>query len=230
MSPPPDDQLLDAIHRGQTGALGRLVEAYQDVVFNVCYRMLGNREDAADAAQDTLVKVVEAIEGFRGQSQLSTWIVRVAMNQSITALRKRKVRRAVSLEANSGSASQNGDAGADAQPSGDGWRGAISDWREPSPSQRVETQEMVDHLHVALGQLDESFRAILVLRDIEQMDYHQIGQVLELPRGTVKSRLFRARLALRQKLEAMDITRSGPAPNPGNTTSNMRGESEVGDG
>ena len=199
--------LVAAARRGDPDALSKLCEAHQQRVYRVCLRMLGHRDDAAEAAQDALVKIMESIEDFRGEARFSTWVTRIAMNQSIGTLRRRRVRRWVSLDAPPGHAADaRGGAGDDQAAS---LRLRLAQSREPRPDSRVETQDEVRALVDALAELDESFRAVLVLRDVEQMDYHDIGQALDLPLGTVKSRLFRARLALRQRVVDREPGRRG---------------------
>jgi len=184
-----EQQLAQAAAKGDQDALSGLLEVFQHRVYHVCLRMLGHREDAAEAAQDTLLRVVERIREFRGDSAVSTWIIRIAMTQSISLLRKRKVRKTTSL---------------DAERRSDGGTSSIgqelTDSREQNPASSVEQDEMVGHLKQALDRVDEQFRAVLVLRDLEQMDYDGIAEVMSIPVGTVKSRLFRARLALRHEL------------------------------
>lgn len=189
MAQPSEPPSIDAVMRGDAGALGRLLEFHQHRLYNVCYRMLRHRDDAAEVAQEAMLKIVEHIQDFNGQSEITTWMVRIAMNLSITHLRKRKLRQAGSLEA-----------GGDHQDQGSSLREEIRDHREPPPGLGVEQQETAAQLEVALARIDDDFRSILVLRDIEGMDYQRIADVLALPVGTVKSRLFRARLALRHEM------------------------------
>jgi RNA polymerase sigma-70 factor (ECF subfamily) len=201
MSDLAEQQLLADIRHGDQAALGQLLHRYQTRLYNVCLRMLGRHEEAEDATQEALLHVIEHIRQFKGRSSLSTWMIRIAMNVSISQLRRRKVRRAVSLEDCGDGSVQEDQASA--------LRQHLADGREPQPHQRVEHDEMAHQLEHALAALEEPFRAILILRDIEQMDYQQIADVLDLPSGTVKSRLFRARLALRQKMTGARA--AGPA-------------------
>lgn len=189
-----DAALLAACQDGDRAALGTLLERHQDRLFNVCLRMVSNRDDALEVCQDAMLKIVEHIDGYRGDSKLTTWMTRIAMNASISHLRKRRIRRHGSLEATA-----NGDPGGDER--GSDIRSRLEDEGEPEPGERVQTGEMLEHLSLALDRVDDQFRSVLVLRDIEEMDYAQIAETLDLPIGTVKSRLFRARLALRQEME-----------------------------
>jgi RNA polymerase sigma-70 factor (ECF subfamily) len=186
-----EQELVKAVVDGDQDALSELLDAYQHRVYNLCLRMLGNRDDAAEVAQDAMLKIIEHIGDFKGQSRVGTWIVRIAMNLAISHLRKRRLRQTVSIDA-----PDNGQTDSPLQMQ-------LSDRREPAPGSNVEKKELIDHLQEALGQLEEQFRGVLVLRDIEQMDYQQIAEVLDIPVGTVKSRLFRARLALRKRLHKL---------------------------
>lgn len=186
-----DASLVRLAQSGDRGALATLLQRHELQLFNTILRMVSNRDDAAELTQQTMVKVIQNLNSFEHQSQVSTWMTRIAMNEALSHLRKRKVRRAQSLEA-----TPNGEAHDDGER-----RRPIMDMREPEPSQRVETNEMVACLQSAIDQLDEPFRAVLVLRDLQQMEYRQIAEVLELSVGTVKSRLFRARTALREQMQ-----------------------------
>lgn len=198
-----DATLIEQIQQGDRSALGTLLQRHQQRLYNVALRMVSNRDDAAEVTQDAMLKVCEHIDGFRSDAQITTWMTRIVMNQSISLLRKRKVRKHISLE--SSGPSSNGDDQATSL------RQYLADSGEPGPEDRVETGEMIEYLKQAIARLDDDFRAVLVLRDIEQMDYQQIAGVLELKVGTVKSRLFRARLALRQEVQKLDRTRGKPA-------------------
>ena len=209
MKPPTEAQLVTAVRRGDHAALGRLLELHQHRLYNVCLRMVGHRDDAAELTQDAMLKIIEHIGDFKGHSALGTWMIRIAMNLSLSHLRKRKLRRTTSLDADNGRYVPAGDGGTQAAPLRDRLAGS----REPDPSQHVQQREMVARLHQALGRLDDDFRAVLVLRDIDQMDYRQIAEVLGVAVGTVKSRLFRARLALRQQMNELEGTHE-PGPSP----------------
>ncbi|QQE12772.1 RNA polymerase sigma factor [Planctomycetota bacterium] len=188
-------ELLSQIKKGNQAALGSLLKSQQTRLFNICLRMVGNRDDASEVTQETFLKVISNIGKYRGEAKLSTWMTRIAINQSISFLRKQQYRRTVSLDQPAGGSVGVSDDQATAL------RSQIADGREPGPDLSVEKKEMLGKLQDAMGDLDEEFRAILILRDIEQMEYKQIADVLHLPQGTVKSRLFRARLALREAMQ-----------------------------
>ena len=193
----PEAQLVKLAQQGDRAALGTLLNHHHQRLFNVALRMLGHHEDAAEVTQDAMLKIVGHIKNYDGRSQLTTWMIRIVMNLSISHLRKRKLRRTASLDADSGN-------GGGPIARGDGndaaLRDRLVDDRERKPDERVQHEEMIAELHRALGRLDEEFRSVLVLRDMNDMDYEQIADALSVPVGTVKSRLFRARLALRQEM------------------------------
>jgi len=181
-------QLVEAHRRGDPDAIGQLLEAYQRRLYSICYRMVRNEHDARDLTQDSLVRVIQGLDSYDGRSKLSTWIIRVTMNTCLSHLRKQRLRRHGSLDV----ASENSPAGPiDPRSMG-----------ELQPSSRVEHSEMRLVLGRAMMRLDPDMRAVLVLRDMQDLEYQSIAHSLEVPIGTVKSRLFRARLALRTAVEA----------------------------
>jgi RNA polymerase sigma-70 factor (ECF subfamily) len=205
-----EQQLLDRAKAGDRQAMGELLSNYQNRLFNVALRMVNNRDDAAEVTQDAMLKAVEHLKGYDGRSQLSTWMIRITMNLSISHLRKRKLRKMASLDADNrsgGAPGGGGGGGAGFSPGSSGggseshaMRDRLEDDLELSAEQCVEEDEMLAEMNLAMDRLDEEFRSVLVLRDINEMDYREIADVLEVPVGTVKSRLFRARLALREEM------------------------------
>jgi RNA polymerase sigma-70 factor, ECF subfamily len=191
LSPQRERQLVEQVQAGDRAALGELLGAYHRRVYHICLRMVGHAEDAADLAQETLLRAVRHVETFQHGSRFSTWLIRIAMNLCISHLRKGRVRAGISLEV--------------AVRPGPGpqtpLRDAIACGREPPPHIRVETDEQIERLHAALDALDPILRGVLLLRDLQGMDYEQVAQAMSIPVGTVKSRLFRARLALRKAME-----------------------------
>lgn len=183
-------RLIERARRGDQGALGDLLAAYHKRVYHVCLRMVSNEDDAAELTQDVLLRAMQHINGFKGDSRFSTWLIRIAMNQSVSHLRRRKVRTTVSLDH-----IHNGDD--QAAP----LKTFIASDREPSAEQSVEIEEQVERLTRALGTLDVSLRSVIVLRDLQGMDYQGMAETLSVPVGTIKSRLFRARLALQQAMD-----------------------------
>jgi RNA polymerase sigma-70 factor (ECF subfamily) len=180
---PADARLVEAALQGDRDAFGDLVVRYQDRLFNTLLRIAGSREDAADAVQDAFVQAYLKLESFRGDAQFFTWLYRIAMNMALS--RRRRRRPAGSLEAAKSSA---GEEPMDAAAGPDG---------------RLLATERAEQVQTALADLGEQHRKILVLRELEGCSYEVIADILELPVGTVRSRLFRARLQLREKLRSL---------------------------
>ena len=187
--------LVEAIGRGDQSAWRLLLGRHQTNVYNLCLKLVGSRDLAEDLAQDTLVKIVQNIRRFDGRAKFSTWLYRITMNVCLSRLRAEKVRRHSSLDDHAG----------DDTPS----PASRLAGREPDAWSDVKRGEQDRHLLSALSSLDPEQRAILLLRDTRDLDYDQIAEVLEVPVGTVKSRLFRARAALREALESLE---SGESP------------------
>ena len=189
---PTDEQLADQARKGDLYAFGQLVERHQDRVLNVCWRICGQREDAEDLAQEAFLNALEALDRFESRSRFYTWLYRIAVNVALSHVRKRAQAAVLRLRA--------GD-----QRSTDHQAAALQAWRDgdgDAPSARLTTRETQERLTAGLDQLDEDHRAVVVLRDIEGLDYAQIGRILGIARGTVKSRLHRARMELRELLRA----------------------------
>ncbi|MGH7131642.1 MAG: RNA polymerase sigma factor [Phycisphaerales bacterium] len=188
--PDPDLPLVRAIQAGDTRAWSGLLARYQDRLFAVCYRMVPDRTTAADLTQDAMVKIIQGLTSFDGTAKVSTWMIRVTMNVCLSHLRGAKLRRHASLEATSSGSE----------------RGAIADRLasgEPGVDQGVQQQEALRLVAAGLDRLEAEQRAILVLRDVRGLDYDQIAEILGTAVGTVKSRLFRARAALRDAVKEL---------------------------
>ena len=202
-----DLALITAHKAGDPTALTELLTKYQDRLFAVCLRMIGNQDHAADLLQDAMVRIIAGIHTFNANSKLSTWMIRIAMNACLTELRRRKLRKHASLDAPSGGGGSGGRGGGGG---GGEWGGrgtigsGLSDPGEHSPLQSVVMEDDRRRLFRALSGLDPEQRAILILRDAQGLDYRRIAEVLDIPEGTVKSRLFRSRFALRQEMERLE--------------------------
>lgn len=199
-------QLLDAYRTGGQQAheaLSELLAAYQRRIYSICYRMVRNVEEASDLTQDALVKLLEGLKSYDGRSKLSTWVIRVTMNCCLSHLRKAKIREHESLDSGSEPGFE-GSGGAEGGPGGLGPRKATLRGRELQPSEGVQQAQTRTMIVQALDSLDVDTRAILVLRDLQDLDYQQLAEVLDVPVGTVKSRLFRARATLRETMERME--------------------------
>ncbi len=188
---PDDRELVRRVQIGDHGAFECLVRTYQDRIYAVCLRLTSDPEAAKDLAQEAFLKALRAIRQFEGKSSFYTWIYRIAVNLALTERRRRKTVR-VHLE------SQMRSAGDDGQAAGLQMMAAQNRHESPAAGRPVETLDAKERrraVHQALGQLEEEQRVILVLRDMESFDYRAIADILEIPLGTVRSRLHRARLA-----------------------------------
>lgn len=184
--------LLRAWREGNAAALEELLLAVEPRLMSLCFRMCGRPQDARDLCQEAMVKIIQGLPGFTGRSRISTWMIRVAMNVCLTDRRRSKIRRMSSLDAPAGPKSPE-----DSQSLAD----SRSNEREPSPAARVEHGEDLGRLSRGLARIEPEQRALLILRDAQGLDYAEIADVMGIPVGTVKSRLFRARVALREEVE-----------------------------
>ena len=189
--------LLRQAQRGDRSAYGELIVAYQDRLFNAVLRLVGDREEARELAQEAFTRGLQKMGSFRGDASPYTWLFRIAMNLAISRLRKVQRHRVFSLS--SSGRNGNGHAGTDDQASSLVDR--LAQRSHDAPSDSLEKREQGEQVLAALGRLDAEYRAVLVMRDVEGFDYQQMADVLDLPLGTLKSRLFRARLALRDELK-----------------------------
>lgn len=185
-----DASLVDRCRKGDMQAFGALVAKYQDRVLSVIYRMCGRWADAEELGQETFLKALERIGQFRGSSGFYTWLFRIAVNLTIS--HRRRASR-ISFRSLTGPEEFDG-MQAEALTSG------LAQRREPNPTTVAQSAESSRRIGEALEQLDDEFRLVVVLRDVEDMDYAQIARVLDMPVGTVKSRLHRARCMLKDKL------------------------------
>lgn len=189
-SPFDEVHLLERCRRGDTAAFGRLVAEYQDRVFNTCWRMCGNWTDAEDLTQEAFVRAFQSLDRFAGRSRFYTWVFRIAVNLALSARRRDKLVGRYSLDA------PRADPRSDDHPPMNRQLAAVDE----SPDSRTADREEETLVLEALNRLDEEHRAVVVLRDLESMGYEEIAGILDIPVGTVKSRLHRARLALREML------------------------------
>ena len=194
----PDVALLQKAQAGDRGAYGQVVLLYQDRLYNAVLRLVGDREEARELTQEAFMRGLMKIDSFRGDASPYTWLFRIAVNLAISHLRKVNRFRVFSLDRPS-AGGRGGRYGDDDQASGLIDRVA-RDRADHAPAEKLEGRERDQAVLSALGRLDAEYRAVLVMRDIEGFDYQQMADILGLPLGTLKSRLFRARLALRDEL------------------------------
>jgi RNA polymerase sigma-70 factor, ECF subfamily len=178
-----DVRLIEATLTGKSAAFGQLVLKHQDRLFNTLVHLTGNREDARDLTQDAFVQAFLKLDTFKQSCAFYTWLYRIAFN--LAATHRRRQRPAASVE-----------------------RIRESSGREPiasddGPTARLEQEERHQQVRDALVRLGDEFRSVVVLREIDGCDYETIAEILDLPVGTVRSRLHRARVQLRDYLEEM---------------------------
>ncbi len=188
-----DEALVEQARAGDVAAFGRLVSRYQDRVLNTCWRLCGKAEDAEDLAQETFLHALEAMATFQARSRFYTWIYRIAVNVALT--HRRKQARAVKLSLHTPDGQFIGDQAARLV-------GRVSP-ESTDPSARLSARETQRRIEQGLEELDDDHRAVVVLRDIEGLEYEQIAEILEVAVGTVKSRLHRGRMELRRRLKAV---------------------------
>ena len=191
-------RVIRAVLEGDTDRFEELVHAYEKGIYNLCLRMLGDEQDALDAAQEAFFKAFRSLKSFRGDSRFSTWLYRLASNICLDMLRKRPNAPTLSMDDDDAPLFLADDT--------------------PSPQEIVERWEIRRTLSAAMAALPEDFRQAVVLRDVNGLSYEEIADVTGLELGTVKSRIFRARKKLASALLGGNISGSAAS----NTTGNRR--------
>lgn len=184
----PEAELLTALRAGDDAAFETLVRTHSGRMLSVCRRILRSDEEAKDAVQEAFVSAFRALHSFEGTCQLGTWLHRIAVNASLMRLRARKRRPEESIDDLLPAFTENGHAAVEPR-----------DW-SPSALQMVEKRETRDFVRACIDRLPETYRTVLLLRDIEELDTAEAAQVLGVSDGVVKVRLHRARHALRKLL------------------------------
>lgn len=188
MTPPEDMELIERTRRGDREAFDELVRRYERQVYNLAYRLTGNYDDASDVVVEAFVRAFQGLHTFRGDAHFGTWLYRVVLNAFYDSRKRAKgPQHTVSLEQ-------------DLELEGDTLARQIED-TSPGPQELVEQREREQVLQRAINQLPPERRVLIVLYHFENLSYEEIAELLRLPVGTVKSRLNRARLALRELLE-----------------------------
>lgn len=190
---PQEHRFVERLRRRDERAFNELVQLYEQRVFRLVFRMLGRRDEAEDMVQEVFVQVFKAIDSFRGDSKLSTWIYRIAVNLCKNRAKYLSRRRS--------------DAQDELEP--------VAEWKSLHEGRGVTVGETNQPDHVVQGyqleiivkrgisQLEPDFREVLVLRDVEDLPYEEIVEITGLPEGTVKSRIHRARLMLKTRVAAL---------------------------
>ncbi|PFA68693.1 RNA polymerase sigma factor SigW [Bacillus sp. AFS015802] len=179
---------IKQVLKGDQNAFAELVELYKDKVFQICYRMLGNRHEAEDIAQEAFIRAYVNIETFNQKRKFSTWLFRIATNLCIDRIRKKKPDYFLDAEvAGTEGLTMYSQVAADVQ----------------LPEDEVENMELQETIHKEISKLPEKYRSVIVLKYIEELPLQEISEILDLPLGTVKTRVHRGREALRKQLRSL---------------------------
>ena len=171
---PNESKLIAAAQNGDSAALEKLLRSHYDLIFSLCRKLTGNAADANDATQEALLSIVRGLPSFRGTAKFSTWVYRIATNASLDEIRKKSRRPATEFNEETVIANT-------------------------TPSLEDSLIDSID-IDVALQRLPEEFRIVLVLRDQLGTSYEEIGEILDVPSGTVKSRIARARQKMKEEI------------------------------
>jgi RNA polymerase sigma-70 factor (ECF subfamily) len=179
-----DQRLIAECLQGNTAAFGVLVRCYQDRLYNSVYRLVDNAEDAQDVVQEAFLNAYQSLDSFKGDSLFFTWLYRIAVNTAISLKRKRRVMMRM-------------DGGVNGEQTIDPHDPSV----ESQPGHALEQAEQGRRIREALNRLSPEHRAVLVMKDMEGQKYETMAEILQVPIGTIRSRLHRARLELRELLE-----------------------------
>jgi len=183
-----DHRLIAECLKGRTAAFGELVCRYQDRLFNTVFRLVGNAEDAQDIVQDAFLNAYVSLKRFKGDAQFFTWLYRIAVNAAISLKRKHRV--VLSIHPGAGSQRHSNE--------------PLDDSEFSKPGQGLERAEEEQRIQEALNRLSPEHRAVLILKDMEDQKYETMAEILEVPIGTIRSRLHRARVELREILQRQE--------------------------
>jgi len=186
----PEARLISRLRAGDLAAFEELVAHFERPVFALCFRLLGDAEEARDAAQETFLKVYRGLSGFRGEAGLKTWIYRIAINQAMNQKRwwrRRHRDETISLDITRGQS--------------EATLGSMLPGRGSSPEAEAISSEREHSIMRALGEIKEEYRIALMLREIEELSYEEIAETLSISIGTVKSRIARGREELRRRVK-----------------------------
>jgi RNA polymerase sigma-70 factor (ECF subfamily) len=174
-----DAEYVRRLQRGETEAFEILVRRHEKTIFNLVYRMLGDYDEAAETSQEVFLSAYRSIDRFRGDANFSTWLYRIALNQTSTRRKSlnRLQLRNVPID--------------DTEPVRD---------PQPGPAETIEKKEIRERVQSALNTLEPDDATVILLRDLQDIPYEEVARLLEIPVGTVKSRLHRARQALKSQL------------------------------
>ena len=177
-----DEKLIARFQDGDINAYNELVHRYKDRLLNFVFRYFNNREQAEDVVQDTMIKLYTHASYYKNIAKFSTWIYTIAKNNALTELRKNKRKQTVSLWTNEG-------------------KPIDIEMKDESLEQTVYNKMAVEELNKYLDEIPENFRIAVVLRDFQELAYEEISKLLEIPIGTIKSRINRGRIQLSEKMK-----------------------------
>ena len=177
-----DEKLILRFQEGDINAYNELVKRYKDRLFNFVLRYFNNAEQAEDVVQDTLIKLYTHASYYKNIAKFSTWIFTIAKNNALTELRKNKRKQTDSLWTEDGKVID-------------------INSKEESLESKVQNEIAIDQLNKFLDEIPENFRMAVVLRDFQELSYEEISTILEIPIGTIKSRINRGRIQLAQKMK-----------------------------
>ncbi len=185
-----DLEYVSLCRKGDVAAFEVLVRRHERRMFNIAYRVIGNYDEACEVAQDAFISAYKNIKGFKGEARFSTWLYAICINHSKNRLKKLKIRQyREGRSLDDPIMTPDGEIAAD-PPSG-----------EPSALDRLEAKDVQHKVQLCINALDAEFKEVIVLRDIQGFSYEEISAMLKKPVGTIKSRLFRARDAMRACLQ-----------------------------
>ncbi len=214
----PDVALVQRVRAGDASAYDTLVRKYERQLFRIAQHITQNREDAEDVMQDAFLKAYEKLDQFQGNSKFYTWLVRIAVNESLMRLRKRRTGKLVSMDE-------------DLQTEEGSVPRDFADWA-PNPEQNYNQSELSDILKKTIQGLPQGFRVVFVLRDVDGLSTEETAEALGLSVPAVKSRLLRARLQLRERLsryfkrKTPSVSQASSTPQANGATENLPGGDE----
>lgn len=186
-----DELLVERAKRGDVEAFEKLISQHEKTVYNIAFRLTGNHEDASDVAQEAFIRAYSSLADFRGDSSFATWLYRIVNNACLDELRRRKRQKVTYLDQTV--EMEDGEVSRQIADPSDG------------PEQALERVELRRAVQESILQLDEEYRVVLVMRELLGYSYNEIAEALDLNLGTVKSRLSRARGALKEKFMSLEL-------------------------
>lgn len=190
-----DEELVEACQAGEASAFDVLVARWEDRVRGAAYRFLSSDDEARDVAQETFLKAYRGLSGFKREARFSSWLYQIATNLCRDRLRRRKTRPQVSLEAIEES-------------------GPVIVETRPGAHERLVESDLAEAVRRAIHALPEEQREVVILKEYQELTFLEIAQALDVPVSTVKTRLYRGLVQLRQRLETEGVRREAPVPVP----------------